>query len=87
MLDNDEDLYNSTVLPTEDAPLFSFTFTPCPGRKKEVSVRLPDSWGQQLLNDLVAQDATSIPKTSSRRNSPDWSLFPKTTGSVSPDSW
>ena len=56
VLDNDEDLYNSTVLPTEDAPLFSFTFTPCPGRKKEVSVRLPDSWGQQLLNDLVAQD-------------------------------
>ena len=37
VLDNDEDLYNSTVLPTEDAPLFSFTFTPCPGRKKEVS--------------------------------------------------
>lgn len=56
VLDNDEDLYNSTVLPTEDAPLFSFTFTPRPGRKKEVSVRLPDSWGQQLLNDLVAQD-------------------------------
>lgn len=56
VLDNDEDLYNSTVLPTEDTPLFSFTFTPCPGRKKEVSVRLPDSWGQQLLNDLVAQD-------------------------------
>ena len=28
VLDNDEDLYNSTVLPTEDAPLFSFTFMP-----------------------------------------------------------
>lgn len=87
MLDNDEDLYNSTVLPTEDTPLFSFTFTPCPGRKKEVSVRLPDSWGQQLLNDLVAQDDYFDTQDKFKKNSPDWSLCPKTTGSVSPDSW
>lgn len=34
VLDNDEDLYNSTVLPTEDTPLFSFTFTPLPGAEE-----------------------------------------------------
>lgn len=35
VLDNDEDLYNSTVLPTEDAPLFSFTFTPARGGRRK----------------------------------------------------
>lgn len=35
VLDNDEDLYNSTVLPTEDAPLFSFAFTPVRGGRRK----------------------------------------------------
>lgn len=87
MLDNDEDLYNSTVLPTEDTPLFSFTFTPCPGRKKEVSVRLPDSWGQQLLNDLVAQDDYFDTQDKFKKKFPGLVFVPETTGSVSPDSW
>lgn len=43
-LDDDEDLYNSTILPTESMPLFSFTFTPTPGRKKELEIRLPVNW-------------------------------------------
>ena len=55
-LDDDEDLYNSTILPTESMPLFSFTFTPTPGRKKELEIRLPDELGKELLNDLVTEE-------------------------------
>ncbi|MCD8183003.1 MAG: DUF4270 domain-containing protein [Bacteroides sp.] len=56
VLDNDEDYYTTTVLQTEDTPLTSFTFTPRPGQKREVKVRLPDEMGQKFLNDLIAQD-------------------------------
>lgn len=54
-LDDDEDLYNHTALPTESTPLFSFAYTPRPGQQKEVEVRLPDQLGRELLNDLVAE--------------------------------
>ena len=37
-------------------PLFSFTFTPTPGRKKELEIRLPDELGKELLNDLVTEE-------------------------------
>ena len=37
-------------------PLFSFTFTPPPGRKKELEIRLPDELGKELLNDLVTEE-------------------------------
>lgn len=56
ILDNDDNLYNTTVLPTEDAPLFSFTFIPRPGRRREIEVRLPDDMGRQLLSDIVVED-------------------------------
>ena len=56
ILDNDDDLYTTTTLPTEDTPLFSFTYLPRPGRRREIEVRLPDEMGQQLLNDIIAED-------------------------------
>lgn len=55
VLDDDSDLYNTTRLQLSDSHLFTFTYTPYPGRKKEVEVRLPDEMGQTLLDDLVAQ--------------------------------
>lgn len=55
-LDDDEDLYNSTVLPTESNPLLSFTFSPRPGQRKELEIRLPDELGKELLNDLVNEE-------------------------------
>ena len=55
-LTDDQGLYNHTVLPTETTPLFSFTFTPRPGEKKVLEIRLPDELGQQLLDDLIAQE-------------------------------
>ncbi len=56
VLENDEDLYNVTRLPLSDTPVYSFSFAPFPVRKKEVEVRLPDAIGEQLLDDIVAQD-------------------------------
>ena len=56
ILDNDDDLYNTTRLQTEDSPLFSFAYTPQPGRKREVEIRLPDEIGRKLLNDIVLED-------------------------------
>lgn len=56
VLDNDEDLYTTTALPLDDTPLTTFSYTPHPGRKREVEVRLPDALGQKLLDDLIAQD-------------------------------
>lgn len=54
VLDDDTELYNTTALPVEDTPLFTFSFTPRPGQKREVEVRLPDELGQALLDDIVA---------------------------------
>lgn len=56
VLDNDEDLYNTTTLQIEESPLIRFEFIPRPNQKREVTVRLPDEMGQQLLSDLIAQD-------------------------------
>lgn len=56
ILEDDDDLYNSTVLPIESTPLSSFTFSPRPGTKKELEIRLPDELGKQLLNDLINEE-------------------------------
>ncbi|WP_294608453.1 DUF4270 family protein [uncultured Bacteroides sp.] len=56
ILEDDDDLYNNTVLPAESTPLFSFTFSPRPGRKKELEIRLPDELGKELLNDLINEE-------------------------------
>lgn len=46
-------LYNTSVIPVEDSPLFSFHYTPHPGKKKLLEVRIPDSFGQQLFDDMM----------------------------------
>ena len=55
-LSDDEDLYNTTRLPLEETPAYTFTLVPRPGRSKTTYVRLPDAWGEELLERLVAQD-------------------------------
>ena len=61
VLDNDEDLYNSTVLPTEDAPLFSFTFTQDKFKKKFPGlVFVPENDGQCITGFMVNDSAMSI---------------------------
>ena len=56
VLDNDEDLYNSTVLPTEDAPLFSFKFK----QKFPGLVFVPENDGQCITGFMVNDSAMSI---------------------------
>lgn len=51
-----DDLYNHTTWATESTPLFSFTYRPRPGEARVHEIRLPDEWGQQLLDDLVNQE-------------------------------
>lgn len=46
-------LYNTSVMPVEDSPLFSFRYTPRPGKRKLLEVRMPDSFGQQLFDDMM----------------------------------
>ena len=55
-LDNDQDLYNHTSWPKEDAPLFTFEFAPRPGRGEELTVRFPDSMADELLTGLVEEN-------------------------------
>ncbi len=80
ILDDDEGLYSTTKRQLEDTPLFSFTFTPRPGRKKEVTIRLSDSWGQELLNDLVAQDEYFDSQDKFKKKFPGLAFVPETDG-------
>lgn len=52
-LTDGKQLYNRSSLPTESDPLFSFTFTPRPGQKKKLEIRMPDDLGREFLEDLV----------------------------------
>ena len=49
-------LCGKDALPTESTPLLSFTFTPRPGQKRELEIRLPDELGKELLTDLIAEE-------------------------------
>lgn len=54
LIDNKQK-YNVSTLDTEAVPFFSFLYTPRPGQKKELEIRMPDEFGQQLLTDLTEQ--------------------------------
>ncbi|MCI1683752.1 MAG: DUF4270 domain-containing protein [Bacteroides sp.] len=52
---NDETMYNTSKIQTSNTPLFSFLFSPRPGRKKELEIRMPDSFGQKILDDIISE--------------------------------
>ncbi len=80
VLDNDEDLYNTTKLRIEDTPLLSFNFTPRPGQKREVKLRLPDRIGQKLLDDLIAQDDYFNNQNNFKKEFPGLAFVPENDG-------
>lgn len=80
-LEDDDDLYNRTVLATETAPLFSFTYAPRPKQKKEQEIRLPDALGEQLLRDLVAEEEYFEDQDKFRLHFPGLALMPDNDGS------
>lgn len=79
-LTEDEDLYNHTRLATETAPLFSFTYRPRPGEEKVQEIRLPDEWGQQLLDDLVNQEEYLEEQEDFKRKFPGLAFVPDESG-------
>lgn len=79
-LTDDEDLYNRTVLATEATPLCSFTYRPRPGETKVQEIRLPDEWGQQLLDDLVNQEEYLEEQENFKRKFPGLAFVPDETG-------
>lgn len=54
-LASDETLYNHTQVAVEAEPLFGFSLRPAPGRTKTVEVRMPDSFGKRLFDDMLAE--------------------------------
>lgn len=50
-----ESLYNTSVVPVEETPLFGFTYQPHPGKKEELEIRMPDSFGQQFFDDMMKE--------------------------------
>ena len=81
VLDNDEDLYNTTVMATEDVPLTRFSYLPQPGRQREVEVRLPDAMGRQLLTDILVEDTYLDTQESLKKVFPGLALVAETSGS------
>ena len=75
-LEDDADLYNCTVWPTEDTPLSSFTYRPRPGEKRVHEIRLPDEWGQQLLDDLVNEEEYLESQEDFKRHFPGLAFVP-----------
>ena len=80
VLDNDDALYTTTTLQTEDTPLFSFTFSPRPGRKKEIVVRFPDKMAQQWLDEIVARDESFDSQEKFKKKFPGLVFVPETSG-------
>lgn len=54
-LPDNEKLYNRSKLEIIETPLTDFFFSPRPGSKKDVEVRLPDEFGMRFFNDLLEE--------------------------------
>ncbi len=54
-LPDNEKMYSHSKVALANDPLFNFSFTPEPGRKKKREFRISDNFGETLLNDIVAE--------------------------------
>lgn len=79
-LSDDRELYNRSSLPLEETSLLSFTLNPRPSAHKEQVIRLPDEWGQNLLQDLVAEKEYFDSQENFRAKFPGLALVPQTNG-------
>lgn len=79
-LSEDEDLYNHTRLSMETTQVCSFTYRPRPGEAEVNEIRLPDEWGQQLLDDLVNQEEYLETQEDFKREFPGLAFVPDATG-------
>ena len=79
-LSDDEDLYNHTSLPLEETPLYTFSLNPRPSEDEEVTVRLPDEWGEELLERLVAEDDVFDSQDDFKQEFPGLAFVPESSG-------
>lgn len=79
-LSEDEDLYNHTRLSMETTPVCSFSYRPRPGEAEVHEIRLPDEWGQKLLDDLVNQEEYLETQEDFKREFPGLAFVPDATG-------
>lgn len=64
----------------ETPPVCSFTYRPRPGEAEVHEIRLPDEWGQQLLDDLVNQEEYLETQEDFKREFPGLAFVPDATG-------
>ena len=64
----------------ETTPVCSFTYRPRPGEAEVHEIRLPDEWGQQLLDDLVNQEEYLETQEDFKREFPGLAFVPDATG-------
>ena len=79
-LSDDEDLYNSTLLPLEETPVHTFTLRPRPGESETVYVHLPDQWGEELLERLIEQDEVFDSQDNFKNEFPGLAFVPEDNG-------
>ncbi|MDO4163683.1 MAG: DUF4270 family protein [Bacteroides sp.] len=80
VLEGDEGLYNINSRELEETPLTSFVYTPRPGRKREVEIRLPDSLGQKWLTDIRVEDDYFDTQEKFKREFPGLAFVPEDDG-------
>ena len=79
-LNDNADLYNRSVWPIESTPLASFAYRPRPGERKVHEIRLPDTWGQQLLDDIVNEEDYLDSQEDFKRRFPGLAFVPDESG-------
>lgn len=82
VVEGDEELCAHTVWQYDNStPLATFNYRPHPGDKREVTVRLDDSFGDQLLIDLVAEDEYFNTQEKFKKKFPGIVFVPENSGS------
>lgn len=76
-----ETLYNTSYVPVESAPLFSFTYLPRPGKKESMEIRMPDNFGKQLFENMLAEKDVFDTQDKFRAYLHGLALMPDETGS------
>lgn len=76
-----ETLYNTSYVPLENESLFSFAYFPRPGKKENMEIRMPDSFGQQLFEDMLAEKNAFESQEKFRAYLHGFALVPDETGS------
>lgn len=76
-----ETLYNTSYVPLEETPVCSFTYYPHPAKRENMEIRMPDSFGKQLFDDMLAEKNVFESQEKFRNYLHGLALIPDETGS------